>query len=213
MYDLSCAGRNVEREYDQQHLNNLAKLINRYVATHSVSGEETPYSVEISTMKGLKGVRTDSHALSVSVITTMMDEEKRIFLGILCGVETAQLNLRSDDCVNLPLFLTVGNADTTQRVIFGLEKFFDCQISSLALPQEELKWMAAMWAGLQLRDEAESPDNNKSKVRAKKSELRLFYKLPVDLTEEGQKEKIRLFTCAFPIAYVKKVFIGRLFSF
>ena len=136
MYDLSCAGRNVEREYDQQHLNNLAKLINRYVATHSVSGEETPYSVEISTMKGLKGVRTDSHALSVSVITTMMDEEKRIFLGILCGVETAQLNLRSDDCVNLPLFLTVGNADTTQRVIFGLEKFFDCQISSLALPQE-----------------------------------------------------------------------------
>ena len=213
MYDLSCAGRNVEREYDQQHLNNLAKLINRYVATHSVSGEETPYSVEISTMKGLKGVRTDSHALSVSVITTMMDEEKRIFLGILCGVETAQLNLRSDDCVNLPLFLTVGNADTTQRVIFGLEKFFDCQISSLALPQEELKWMAAMWAGLQLRDEAESPDNNKSKVRAKKSELRLFYKLPVDLTEEGQKEKIRLFTCAFPLAYVKKVFISRLFSF
>ena len=104
---MSCAGRNVEREYDQQHLNNLAKLINRYVATHSVSGEENPYSVEISTMKGLKGVRTDSHALSVSVITTMMDEEKRIFLGIICGVETAQLNLRSEDCVNLPLFLTL----------------------------------------------------------------------------------------------------------
>ena len=91
--------RNVEREYDEQELKRVARMVTSYVATHSASGEECPYRVEVSTMKGMKGIRTDSQALSISVFTNMMEAEKRIFHGILCGVETAQLQLRSDNLI------------------------------------------------------------------------------------------------------------------
>ena len=202
----------VEREeFDQQELKRVARLINSYVATHSVSGEDCPYRVDVSTMKGMKGVRTDIEALSVSVYTTMMDQDKRIFLGIICGVETAPLNLRSDDCANLPLFLTAGNVDTTERVIYGLEKYFDCQITSMALPQDELKWMSTMWVGLELRalEMEERTDQSSVKKRprtkSKKHELRLSYGLPANLTKEGEKQKLRHITCAFPISDINKV--------
>ena len=209
---IRCNLFSVEREeFDQQELKRVARLINSYVATHSVSGEDCPYRVDVSTMKGMKGVRTDIEALSVSVYTTMMDQDKRIFLGIICGVETAPLNLRSDDCANLPLFLTAGNVDTTERVIYGLEKYFDCQITSMALPQEELKWMSTMWVGLELRalEMEERTDQSSVKKRpgtkSKKQELRLSYGLPANLTKEGEKQKLRHITCAFPISDINKV--------
>ena len=199
--------RNVEREYDEQELKRVARLVTSYVATHSVSGEECPYRVEVTTMKGMKGIRTDSQALSISVYTNMMEEEKRIFLGILCGVETAQLQLRSEDCVNLPLFLTVGNVDTRERVIYGLEKYFDCLISNLALPQLELRWMAAMWAGLELRD-ASQDDNSElalgKKSSAAREELRMTFAPP---QEPGQKQKIRHVTCTFPMGDIREVIL------
>ena len=203
--------RNVEREYDEQELRRVARMVTSYVATHSASGEECPYRVEVCTMKGMKGIRTDSQALSVSVYTNMMEVETRIFLGILCGVETAQLQLRSEDCVNLPLFLTVGNVDTRERVIYGLEKHFDCQISGLALPQLELRWMAAMWAGLELRDASQDETSEETAVKkpaaskvAKKEELRMTY--GVGLAQEtGQKQKIRHITCTFPMGEIREV--------
>ena len=202
--------RNVEREYDEQELKRVARMVTSYVATHSASGEDCPYRVEVVTMKGMKGIRTDSHALSLSVYTNMMEEEKRIFLGILCGVETAQLQLRSEDCVNLPLFLTQGNVDTRERVIYGLEKYFDCQISNLALPQLELRWMAAMWAGLEVRDA--SQDDNTEDTAVKKSagskgareELRMTYGVALD-QEPGHKQKIRHVTCVFPMGEIREV--------
>ena len=58
-----------------------------------------------------------------------MGEVKKIFLGILCGIEAAELQLKSNDVVNLPVLLTQGNKDTKEKVIFGLEKCFDCVIS------------------------------------------------------------------------------------
>ena len=73
--------RNVEREYDEQELKRVARMVTSYVATHSASGEDCPYRVEVSTMKGMKGIRTDSQALSISVYTSMMEEEKRTKTG------------------------------------------------------------------------------------------------------------------------------------
>ena len=122
-------------------------MITGYVATHAVSGQDNPYSVEMETLKGLKGTRTDSDAIKITVYTSMMGEVKKIFLGILCGIEAAELQLKSKDVVNLPVLLTQGNKDTKEKVIFGLEKCFDCVISPLYLPDEELRWMSAMWAG------------------------------------------------------------------
>ena len=89
-------------------------MITGYVATHAVSGQDNPYSVEMETLKGLKGTRTDSDAIKISVYTSMMGEVKKIFLGILCGIEAAELQLKSNDVVNLPVFLTQGNKDTKE---------------------------------------------------------------------------------------------------
>ena len=210
--------RNVEREYDEQELKRVARMVTSYVATHSASGEDCPYRVEVSTMKGMKGIRTDSQALSISVYTSMMEEEKRIFLGILCGVETAQLQLRSEDCVNLPLFLTVGNMDTRERVIYGLEKYFDCQISNLALPQLELRWIAAMWAGLEVRDVSQddtsedAAEKKSSAAKAAREELRMMYALAPP-QEAGQKQKIRHVTCTFPMVDIRQVTFQSGFTF
>ena len=72
--------------------------------------------MEVETLKGLKGQSTDTDALQISVSTYMFDEEKLIFLGVLCGIEAAELQLKSSDVVHLPVFLTMGNVDTRERV-------------------------------------------------------------------------------------------------
>ena len=187
------------------------------MATHAVSGQDNPYTVEMETLKGLKGTRTDADAIKISVYTSMMGEVKKIFLGILCGIEAAELQLKSNDVVNLPVFLTQGNKDTKERVIFGLEKCFDCVISPLYLPDEELRWMSAMWAGEAEPEAEEDAENserttNKSKKGGKKTtvkkqpeELKLTFVVPRK-DEDTEKAKIRHFTCAFPTDQIHQVF-------
>ena len=204
-------------------------MITGYVATHAVSGQDNPYSVEMETLKGLKGTRTDSDAIKITVYTSMMGEVKKIFLGILCGIEAAELQLKSNDVVNLPVLLTQGNKDTKERVIFGLEKCFDCVISPLYLPDEELRWMSAMWAGETEEtsheesgaQEGEDEENVKgTKNTAKKSvkktsvkkqpeELKLTFVIPRK-EEETEKAKIRHFTCAFPTDQIHQVLFYKL---
>ena len=208
---------NVERQYDERGLKRYARVITGYVATHAVSGQDNPYTVEMETLKGLKGTRTDADAIKISVYTSMMGEVKKIFLGILCGIEAAELQLKSNDVVNLPVFLTQGNKDTKERVIFGLEKCFDCVISPLYLPDEELRWMSAMWAGEaepEAKEDAENSERttNKSKKSGKKTtvkkqpeELKLTFVVPRK-DEETEKAKIRHFTCAFPTDQIHQVF-------
>ena len=216
----------MERQYDELGLRRYARVITGYVATHAVSGQDNPYSVEMETLKGLKGTRTDSDAIKISVYTSMMGEVKKIFLGILCGIEAAELQLKSNDVVNLPVLLTQGNKDTKERVIFGLEKCFDCVISPLYLPDEELRWMSAMWAGETeetCREESgpQEEENTKSSKgsqnKSKKSlktttvkkhpeELKLTFVLP-RRDEETDKAKIRHFTCAFPTDQIHQVLL------
>jgi len=154
-----------EKLYDEKALKRYARVIASYVATHAVSGQDNPYKVELTTLKGLRGVRSDREALKVTVHTTMVDQKKLIFTGILCGVETAELQLRSDNCLNLPVFLAAGNVDTTERVVHGLEKCFDCVLATLALPDMELQWMSAMWAGLEV-ERVEEPKTSEGAVKA-----------------------------------------------
>jgi len=154
-----------EMLYDEKALKRYARVIATYVATHAVSGQENPYKVELVPLKGLKGIRSDKEALKITVHTTMGEEKKLIFTGILCGVETAELQLTSNNCLNLPVFLACGNVDTTERVIYGLEKCFDCVLAPLALPDTELQWMSAMWAGLEV-DRVEEPRTSEGAVRA-----------------------------------------------
>lgn len=156
-----------DMQYDEKALKRYARFIATYVATYAVGGQDNPYKVELVPLKGLRGIRSDKEALKITVHTTMSDEKKLIFTGILCGVETAELQLRANNCLNLPIFLASGNVDTTERVIFGLEKCFDCVLAPLALPDTELQWMSAMWAGLEVdRTREEEPRTSAGAVMA-----------------------------------------------
>ena len=231
----------MEREYEEKGLKSCARIIQGYVATHSVSGQDqdNPYKVQLETLKGLRGTSTDSDAIKITVYTSMFDEHKIIFIGVLCGIESAELQIKSVDCVNLPVFLTKGNVDTRERVIFGLEKCFDCIISPLSLPDEELKWMSAMWAGLQIHeveedvddeDDEEENDFNVSNRNAEKSKGKTKVKKktvpkkkknvsnkPEELKmsyivprkDESSKPKIRHITCAFPMTEIRKVGVNK----
>lgn len=221
----------IVREYDEKGLKRFARIIAGYVATHAVSGQDNPYKVEVETLKGLKGQSTDTDALQISVSMCMFDEEKLIFLGVLCGIEAAELQLKSSHVVNLPVFLTQGNVDTRERVIYGLEKSFDCIIHPLALPDVELKWMSAMWAGLQLSQDRdgdseeelqetggdfreESHGRKKKAPKRKKvtkkpepkrklEEFKMWFTLPQ--RDDGGKEPLRHITCTFPMDQIRTI--------
>ena len=215
---FSVLENQVSREYDEKELKRYGRIIAGYVATHSVSGQDIPYKVELEAIKGLKGSTTDNDALKITVYTSMFDEEKQIFLGLLCGIEAAEIQTQSIDCVNLPVFLTVGNADTRERVIYGLEKCFDCNIAPMILPDEELRWMSAMWAGLELEetDDIEQSDENvkgekskkkgKVKKKLKRKALSKEFKMSFAVPEcHGSSKKIRHITCVYPIDQIIKV--------
>ena len=221
----------MEREFDEKGLKKNARIIQGYVATHAVSAQDNPYTVSMEVVKGLKGTRTDTDALRITVSTSMFEEVKVIFVGVLCGIEAAELQLKSVDVANLPVLLTAGNLDTRERVIYGLEQCYDCHISPLFLPDEELRWMAAMWAGLRPQEvpeadsdredsQEEEPDMSskqtskkarKSKKKAKKKpkttnkpqEFKMSFKVPNK--DDTEKEKIRHITCVFPMEQVRMV--------
>jgi len=146
-------------------------------------------------------------------------------LGLLCGVEAAEIQTQAIDCVNLPVFLTVGNVYTRERVIYGLEKCFDCNIAPMILPDDELRWMSAMWAGLELEvtdvvgenvtDQSdENEDGKKSKKKGKvkkvrkpkKKALSKEFKMSFAVPEcHESSKKIRHITCVYPIDQIIKI--------
>jgi len=229
--DLLRMMNSFESVYDEKALKRYARVITGYVATHIVSIEENAYSVEIVPLKGLRGIRSDKDALKVTVCSEMQDMKKTIFTGILCGIETAELKLKSDNCFNIPVFLTSGNIDTTERVIFGIEKCFDCIIAQLSLPNDELHWMLAMWAGLEVNSN-ENKENDSESVKNKRlvqrtsdnadesqnpqqsqdipkdvgyqEKVKMTYKIPKALSQKLDS-KMKHITVSFPAAQLKKI--------
>lgn len=159
-----------QQSYDVMAIKGLARVLQQYVATHALSSTDNPYKVDMVVVKGLRGAQSDGEALKVTV-STVMDRAttRQVLIGFLCGVETAELQLKSPNVTNLPVLLLSGPVDTRERVVFGLEKCFDCVISPLKLPERELQWMSAMWAGLEVNTEPENNGNMKPrKGRGKK---------------------------------------------
>ena len=95
IYFISCIflDNHVDREFDEKALKRCSRIIAGYVATHSVSGQDNPYKVNMETVKGLRGTSTDSDGIKITVYTSMFDEEKIIFHGVLCGIEAAELQV------------------------------------------------------------------------------------------------------------------------
>ena len=147
-------------------------------------------------------------------------------LAVLCSVEAAELRLKSGEATALPVLLTRGKLETTERVVRGLEQCFDCVVARLELEERDLQWMAAMWAGLRRGElaktgaqdsgqarrvlgettntgpgEAEQPkENDKDEV------VKLVYGLPASLGPEV-REQVRHMTLEFPADQLRQVWL------
>lgn len=144
--------------YDKATFKKYARVIQGYVIKDQVNATDMPNKVELSQVKGLRGSRNDRDAIKITVTSNCGEESREVFVGVLCAIEAAELQIKSKKATSLPVFLTRGSVDVTDRVIFGLEKCFDCVVAPLVLPDSELSWMSAMWAGLEVKAASDHTD-------------------------------------------------------
>jgi len=137
-------------EYDEGTLKRYAAVIRSFMDN---SDRDDAFKVKMSPLQGLRGSRNDRDALKIEVTSAHNKGRRVLFIGILCGVETVELQISSTDSTVLPVLLTSGNLDLTERVIHGLSKCFDTVISPLLFSDYELQWVAALWTGLSKGEE------------------------------------------------------------
>ena len=204
------------RKYDERGLKRLAR------AMMDIVGPDI--EVEIVPFTGIRGTRFDDEALCVSVSSKIETKKVKIFTGILCSVEAIELRLKTEGATNLPMMLTKGSLDITERVVLGLEQCFDCVVGRLELPVKELQWMAAMWAGVGEGDpekgsnkrrttlgdnsindgSRETTDHSGSEDKSGANVIKLIYDLPADLKKKIEG-KIHHFTFEFPTEHIQEI--------
>ena len=172
--------------YDRKALARLGKAM-----AEVVGGQ---VEVRIEPLPGLRGTRFDSEALQVVVEQGMAGSRVEVFQGILCSVEAEELVLQSTEATNLPVLLTRGAADTTELVVAGLERCFDCVVGRLELGAGALQWMAAMWAGF---------GEELGEGGGKGGAVKLVYGLPDSLAHV--RKQVSHFTFEFGAAEVRRI--------
>ena len=119
--------QNQEDIYDEKGLSRQARSIAEVVGSHA--------EVTISPLSGLRGSRFDREALSILVQQKMSGKKVEIFQGILCSVEAEEVVMsESRKVTNLPVLLTRGAVEVTEKVVLGMERCWDCVIGKLQLP-------------------------------------------------------------------------------
>ena len=71
----------------------------------------------------------------------------------------------------LPLALTNGSEKLAQDVFLKMERLFDCVIYPIGLDTVDLKWMTALWSGIDPEDDL---------IEQKKDLVKLRYRMPAD---------------------------------
>jgi len=135
-------------EYDESALKRYAAVIRGFLMKDCSDVADYMCEVVMSPLRGLRGSRNDKEALKIEVNSVLGTGRRLLFIGVLCGVETVELQVSSTAGTALPVLLTSGNLDLTDRVIHGLTKCFDCVVSPLLFSDYEMKWIAALWTGL-----------------------------------------------------------------
>lgn len=176
----------VDEEEDEPTLYDPEMLKRQAMVIAGVVGEHT--EVEVSSLSGLRGSRFDKEALVVTVRKRMGGKIVNIFTGVLCATEAKELQLRHGKAISLPVMLAQGNAEVTERVIYGLEKAFDCVVGRLTLPEKELEWMAAMWSGIELAELKRSRPNHNKTVSSDFDQL-LARRRPTTRSKTGKTAK------------------------
>ena len=116
-----------EEVYDEKGLSRQARSIAEVIGSHA--------DVTITTLAGLRGSRFDREALSILVLQKMNGKKVEIFQGILCSVEAEEVVMsHSRRVTNLPVLLTRGTVEVTEKVVLGMERCWDCVIGKLQLP-------------------------------------------------------------------------------
>ena len=65
----------------------------------------------------------------------MSGKKVETFQGILCSVEAEEVVMsESRKVTNLPVLLTRGAVEVTEKVVLGMERCWDCVIGKLQLP-------------------------------------------------------------------------------
>ena len=118
---------NQEDVYDEKGLSRQARSIAEVVGSHA--------EVTITPLSGLRGSRFDREALSILVQQKMSGKKVETFEGILCSVEAEEVVMsQSRKVTNLPVLLTRGTVEVTEKVVLGMERCWDCVIGKLQLP-------------------------------------------------------------------------------
>jgi len=143
-------------EYDEAALKRYSAIIRGFLVKDVSDFSDNPISVVMSPLQGLRGSRNDKDALKIEAFAVFGEDSRTIFSGVLCGVDTSELEVTSSNATSLPVFLTNGNQDTTDRVIYGLAKCFDCVIAPLLLSDADMKFASALWTGLEIDNSNES---------------------------------------------------------
>ena len=119
--------QNEEDVYDEKGLSRQGRSIAEVVGSHAV--------VTVSPLPGLRGSRFDREALSILVQQNMSGKKVETFQGILCSVEAGEVVMsQSRRATNLPVLLTRGALEVTEKVVLGMERCWDCVIGKLQLP-------------------------------------------------------------------------------
>ncbi|XP_057283219.1 centromere protein L [Pezoporus wallicus] len=155
LYKFSCA-----------HLKAYAKLLSAYMAAEKQKGlavevgVELDINVAISSLPDLKGSDQDEAAVLVqlsleSQASQKKSEEKLVWSGWFCSVCGDDLSKNMPaDFTCLPVFLANGAESYTSIVGSWFQKTFDCCFHRLAISPLNLSWMAAMWSGSKLEENA-----------------------------------------------------------
>ncbi|KAM9543563.1 centromere protein L [Guaruba guarouba] len=153
-------------KFSSAHLKAYAKLLSAYIAAEKQKGLAVEVGVEldikvaISSLPDLKGSDQDEAAILVqlslrSQASQKKSEEKLVWSGWFCSVCGDDLSKNvSADFTCLPVFLANGAESYTSIVGSWFQEIFDCCFHRLAISPLNLSWMAAMWTGCKVEENA-----------------------------------------------------------
>ncbi|XP_061201519.1 centromere protein L [Neopsephotus bourkii] len=153
-------------KFSSAHLKAYTKLLSAYIAGEKQKGLAVEVGVEldikvaISSLPDLKGSDEDEAAVLVqlslrSKASQKKSEEKLVWSGWFCCVCGDDLSKNMPaDFTCLPVFLANGAESYTSIVGSWFQKTFDCCFHRLTISPLNLSWMAAMWTGRKLEENA-----------------------------------------------------------
>lgn len=105
--------------------------------------------VKVDQVKGLRGHAEDADAFRIEVSLKTGIKTAAGCTVYMVSVDSRETDLMAAGAAQLPCVLTRGNPVLIEQVLMCLEKRFDCVVARQHLPEEDLKWISALWCGFE----------------------------------------------------------------